>query len=54
MLVNRIFRNNVKGAQTPPEADIYSDHSVLVAEIYTRLQKITGFHEGKSRWDLEK
>jgi hypothetical protein len=54
MLVKHIFRNNINGVQTQLEADIYSDHSVLVAEIYTRLQKITRFQEGKPRWDLEK
>jgi hypothetical protein len=51
MLVKHIFRNNIKGVQTQHEAH---DHSVLVAEMYTRLQKITRFQEGKPRWDLEK
>jgi len=54
MLVKYKFRNNIKGAQTPLRADTDSDHNVLVAEICTRLQKITRFQKGKPRWDLEK
>jgi len=54
MLVKPKFRSSIKGVQTPPRADIDSDHSVLVAEICTRLQKITRFQKGKPRWDLGK
>jgi hypothetical protein len=54
MLVKYKFRNNIKDMQTPPRADIDSDHNVLVVEICNRLQKITRFQKGKPRWDLGK
>ena len=36
------------------EADIDSDHNLLVAKICTRLKKVIRFQERRSQWDLEK
>jgi endonuclease/exonuclease/phosphatase family metal-dependent hydrolase len=43
ILVKHRFRNSVKDVQTLPEADIDSDHNLLVAKICTRLKKIIRF-----------
>ena len=48
------FRNGVKDVQTPPGADIDSDHNLLVAKFRTRLKKIIRFQKSRPRWDLEK
>jgi hypothetical protein len=52
--VKQQFRNSVKDVQTMPEADIDSDHNLLVAKICTRLKKIVRFQKRKPRWDLKK
>jgi hypothetical protein len=36
------------------EADIDSDHNLLVAKVSTRLKKIMQFQKRRPRWDLEK
>jgi len=53
ILVKHQFRNRVKDVQTLAEADIDSDHNLLVAKICTRLKKIIRFQE-IPQWDLEK
>jgi hypothetical protein len=40
VLVKQRFRNSVKNGQTLPGADTDSDYNLLVAKIYTRLNKI--------------
>jgi len=54
ILVKHQFRHSIKDVQTPPGADIDSDHSLLVAKICTRLKKIIRFQKRRSHWDLEK
>jgi hypothetical protein len=39
--------------QTMPGVDIDSDHSLLVANIFTRLKKIRKFRKEDSRWTPE-
>jgi hypothetical protein len=43
--VKQRFRNSVKDVQTLPGADIDSHHSILVANICTRLKKIILFQK---------
>jgi endonuclease/exonuclease/phosphatase family metal-dependent hydrolase len=45
ILVKHRFRNGVKEVQTLPEADIDSDHNLLVAKICTILKKIIRFQK---------
>jgi endonuclease/exonuclease/phosphatase family metal-dependent hydrolase len=45
ILLKHRFRNSVKDVQTLPEADIDSDHNLLVAKICTRLKKIIRFQK---------
>jgi hypothetical protein len=54
MLVKERYRNSMKDVQTQPEADIDSDHNLLVAKICTRLKRIIRFQKRKPVWDLEK
>jgi hypothetical protein len=54
ILVKHQFRHNVKYEQTLLVADIYSDHSLLVAKICTRLKKIIRFQKRRPHWDSEK
>jgi hypothetical protein len=54
ILVKQRFRNSAKDVQTPPGADIGSDHSLLVAKICTGLKIIISLQKRNPVWDSEK
>ena len=54
ILVKHPFRNSMKDVQTLPGAVTDPHHSLLVAEICTRLKKVIRFQKDKQRWDVEK
>ena len=54
ILVKHRFRNSVKDVKVIPSADVYSDHNLLVASIYTTLKRIVSRGSKKTKWDLNK
>lgn len=41
IMISKRFKNSIKAAKTYPGADVPSDHNLLVANISTRLKKLT-------------
>src|SRR5215469_13433055 len=54
ILVKHRFGNSVKDVKVIPSADVYSDHNLLVASIYTTLKRIVSRGSKKTKWDLNK
>jgi Metal-dependent hydrolase len=50
ILVKQHFRNSIRDVKTFADADIGSDHKLLVAEVQTRLKA----WKRKPKWNLEK
>ena len=53
ILVKQRFRNSIRDVKTFPGADIDSDHTLLVAEVQTRLKAFKKAEKRKPKWNLE-
>uniref|UniRef100_A0A8D8UAM4 Craniofacial development protein 2 n=1 Tax=Cacopsylla melanoneura TaxID=428564 RepID=A0A8D8UAM4_9HEMI len=53
ILINDRFKNSIKNAKTYPGADVHTDHTLLAAEVRTRLKHIKKKSTFK-KWNTEK
>ncbi|KAL1447481.1 hypothetical protein WDU94_000604, partial [Cyamophila willieti] len=53
ILINDRFKNSIKNAKTYPGADVHTDHTLLAAEVITRLKHIKKKSTIK-KWNTEK